>query len=87
MSGHPAKAAELLSEAAAQGNAAAQATLGRMYRNGEGVPQDIGRGLALFQQAAAQGFEPAQTVLAQIAREAGNATPSAAAAEVAEAPP
>jgi TPR repeat protein len=83
-SGHKAKAAELFSQAVAQGHAEAQYSLGYMYYKGEGVPQDNARGLALLQQSAAQGFEPAQEVLAQIARAAGNAKKPSAAVEAAE---
>ena len=86
-SGRNIEAAELWSQAAAQGHSVAQNNLGGMYINGDGVPQDKARGLALLQQSAAQGFEPAQTTLARIAsREAGNAKPSAAAVEAAEPP-
>jgi TPR repeat protein len=54
-SGRKVKAAELLSQAAAQGHAGAQCNLGLMYRDGEGVPQNTKKAAELLSQAAAQG--------------------------------
>ncbi len=42
-------------EAAAQGDAGAQANLGVMYANGEGVPQNYVQAYAWFSVAAANG--------------------------------
>jgi TPR repeat protein len=47
--------AELWKQAASQGHADAQATLGYLYYNGKGVPKDVARGVALLKQAAAGG--------------------------------
>ncbi len=41
--------------AAAQGNATAQANLGGMFANGEGVAQDYAEAVRLFRLSAAQG--------------------------------
>jgi TPR repeat protein len=46
--------------AADQGNAIAQANLGRMYQSGEGVPLDLAEALRWFRLSAAQGNAPAQ---------------------------
>jgi TPR repeat protein len=46
--------------AAAQGNALAQANLGRMYQSGQGVPPDLAEALRWFRLSAAQGNAPAQ---------------------------
>jgi TPR repeat protein len=79
-SGRKEEAAELLSQAAAQGHAGAQAILGSMYCYGEGVPQDTARGVALLEQAAAQGNVNAQNALAKLAN-----IDEASASEMAEA--
>ncbi len=49
--------------AAEQGNAAAQYALGRMYHNGEGVPQDSAEALRWFTLSAGQGQAEAQCAL------------------------
>ncbi len=45
---------------AEQGNAIAQANLGIMYDNGEGVPQDYAKALQWWRKAAEQGHATAQ---------------------------
>ncbi len=45
---------------AAQGNAAAQALLGMMYEEGQGVPKDYVQAYMWLSLAAAQGYEPAR---------------------------
>ena len=45
---------------AAQGNAAAQGNLGRMYANGEGVPEDDAEAVRWYRLAAEQGYAAAQ---------------------------
>lgn len=49
--------------AAEQGDAAAQYALGRMYHNGEGVPQDYAEALRWFNLSAGQGQAEAQYAL------------------------
>ena len=49
-----------LVRSAEQGDAAAQTSLGFMYRNGEGVPQDYGEALRWYRLAADQGYAGAQ---------------------------
>ncbi len=44
----------------AQGDAEAQSTLGVMYRNGEGVPQDYAEAVRWYRLAADQGYADAQ---------------------------
>jgi uncharacterized protein len=48
---------------AEQGNADAQANLGFMYQNGQGVPQDDKRAIAWYRKAADQGNDYGQTNL------------------------
>ena len=48
---------------AEQGEAVAQAVLGVMYENGEGVPQNHGEAAKWYQLAAEQGHAPAQGLL------------------------
>ena len=43
-----------------QGDALAQTTLGEMYANGKGVPQDYAQALVWFRKAADQWYAPAQ---------------------------
>ena len=50
-------------KAADRGNAVAQHSLGLMYRNGFGVPQDFGEAINWYRKAADQGFAPAQASL------------------------
>jgi TPR repeat protein len=57
------RAAELFTQAAVQGDAVEQASLGVLYRDGRGVPQSYERAAKLLQQAAAQGYADAQTRL------------------------
>ena len=45
--------------AAKQGHAGAQSNLGVKYVSGQGVPEDCVRANALYNLAAAQGYEPA----------------------------
>ena len=63
-SGRAAEAAELLSQAAAQGHAEAQFNLGLMYYKGVGVPQNLKKAAELYSQAVAQGHAGAQHNLA-----------------------
>jgi hypothetical protein len=58
--GRPAKAAELFSQAVAQGHAQALCSLGVMCVNGEGVPQNSKKAAGLFSKAVAQGHAGAQ---------------------------
>ncbi len=48
---------------AEQGDARAQARLGTMYMNGEGVPKNAEEGVRWYREAAAQGFMDAQVNL------------------------
>ena len=50
--------------AGAEGDAAAQFNLARIFFAGDGVTRDPGRALSLLQQSAAQGYAPAQGELA-----------------------
>ena len=54
------KACELLLPLAENNNAQAQALLGTLYVNGQGVKKDITRGMSLIMKAAKQGFKPAR---------------------------
>ena len=56
--------AELTRQAAEQGDAEAQYNLGRMYANGEGVPQDDAEAARWYRLAADQGDASAQYALA-----------------------
>ena len=53
-----------LEKSAGQGNAAAQSSLGFLYANGQGVPQDAGQAARWFDRAAKQGYTLAQSNLA-----------------------
>ena len=53
-------AAALLLHAAQQGHAGAQNLLGRMYKNGRGVPQSDEEAVAWISEAAQQGLDKAQ---------------------------
>jgi ATP-dependent protease ClpP protease subunit len=53
-------------KAADRGNAFAQASLGLMYRNGSGVPQDFDEAIKWYRKAADQGLAPAQVSLGAI---------------------
>ena len=53
----------LFREAAAQGDAWAQYTLGAMYGSGQGVPQDYAEAVKWYRLAAAQGQDAAQSNL------------------------
>ena len=57
------EAAKWLAKAAEQGNAPAQNSLGVLYREGRGVPQDSQKAFGLFQQAAERGDAKAQANL------------------------
>ena len=61
--GDYARALRLWRPLAEQGHAAAQANLGSMYRNGEGVPQDDAEAVNWYRKAAEQGFAQAQNNL------------------------
>ena len=56
----PARAAEWLQKAAAQGEPAAQVTLGTMYLSGSGVARDLEQGLRWIRASATQGNADAQ---------------------------
>lgn len=58
-----ANAARCFTKEAAQGNAEAQFSLGNMYAEGHGVPQDEQQAISWFRKAAEQGFAPAQVNL------------------------
>lgn len=60
------RAAELWTEAAEDGDPAAQRNLGLMYLNGVGVARDPARALRWFERAAGQGFAPAAANLAGV---------------------
>lgn len=53
------RAAELLQKAATAGSAEAQYELASQYEAGKGVPQDLARALALYQQSAEQDYPDA----------------------------
>jgi len=55
-----------LQQAADKGDARAQATLGGMYLQGQGVPQDLAKAATLLQKAADQGDVWAQNLLGQM---------------------
>lgn len=59
-----AKAFEVFSRLAKQGNAEAQHNLAMLYRAGKGVKKDLGASFKWFQQAAEQGIPDAQYYLA-----------------------
>jgi hypothetical protein len=56
------KAYELLQPLAEEGNAEAQTRLGALYVNGQGVEQDLTKGLSWIMQAASQGYETARRI-------------------------
>jgi hypothetical protein len=56
-------------KSAGQGNAAAQSSLGFLYANGQGVPQDAGQAARWFDRAAKQGYTLAQSNLAAMCRQ------------------
>ena len=56
-------AARWFTKAAELGEAEAQFSLGNMYAEGHGVPQDDQQSVSLFRKAAEQGFAPAQVNL------------------------
>ena len=60
------EAFELLQPLADQGNARAQAALGLMYQNGQGVPQDHAEAQKWLRLASDQGLAAAQYFLAEI---------------------
>jgi TPR repeat protein len=68
------RAAELWQQAAAQGDADAQADLSMLYINGQGVPKDVARGVALLKKAAAGGNK----IAADNLRRMGEAVPQGA---------
>jgi uncharacterized protein len=73
----PAQAAQWYARAAAQGHAGAELNLGNLYAKGVGVPQDLAKARALIQQAANQGFAPAQNALAALNGQGPAAAPGA----------
>lgn len=50
-------------QAAGQGEASAEFTLGLMYADGHGVPRDDAKAVELWHKAAGQGYAPAQFTL------------------------
>ncbi|WP_224104969.1 tetratricopeptide repeat protein [Vreelandella aquamarina] len=56
---------DLLQDAASQGHAGAQASLGREYLNGDNVEQDTERGASYLYEAASQGHQSARLALAR----------------------
>ena len=70
------RAAELYKQAAAKGITAAQTNLGILYYNGQGVPKDVARGVALLKQVAAGGDKNATDTR----RELGETVPPGGAA-------
>ena len=62
---------EQIRQAAQQGNAAAQYSLGVAYATGQGVPASGAQALAWWRKAAVQGFPPAEYAV-------GRATPLSA---------
>jgi hypothetical protein len=62
-------------KAAAQGHPGAELNLGNLYAQGRGVPKDLEKARQLMQAAADQGFQPAQTALAQLGGPAPAAVP------------
>src|SRR5437660_1442691 len=54
---------EALRKRAEKGSPEAQTALGTMYRNGQGVPQDLGEAVRWFRQAAVQGYAAAENSL------------------------
>jgi len=67
--GDYATALENFQPLAEQGNAVAQVTLGFMYANGQGVPQDIVLAHMWFNIASANGSENATQIRATIVKE------------------
>jgi TPR repeat protein len=59
----PARAVELLQQAAAAGNPLAQFELGRLMLEGRNLPQDAKQGIALIRRAADTGFSAANRFL------------------------
>jgi TPR repeat protein len=74
------RAAELWKQAAAQGDANAQFSLGVLYYNGKGVPKDVARGVALWKQAAAGGSKEAADNLRTLGEAVPPGAPGAAGA-------
>ena len=62
----PAKAAHLYCQAARDGDAESQYSLGWMYANGRGVPRDDSSAALYFAMASAQGHSHAQGMLRQV---------------------
>src|SRR6266566_6235755 len=54
---------EVLQKRAEKGSPEAQTVLGTIYRNGQGVRQDLGEAVRWFRQAAAQGYAEAENSL------------------------
>lgn len=70
-----AEAAKLMRQAADQGHAEAEATLGAMYQLGKGVPQDYGQAAAWFRWSAEQGLPTAQRFLGTLLSEGHQGVP------------
>ncbi len=70
----PSQNITLLKEKAANGDADAELQLGRLYYDGQGVPQDYAQTALLFRMAANEGDADAQAVLAALYFE-GNGVP------------
>jgi TPR repeat protein len=62
----PAKAARLYCQAAREGDAESQYSLGWMFANGRGVPRDDASAALYFAMASAQGHSHAQSMLRQV---------------------
>ena len=73
--GDYATAVALLRPLAEQGHAGAQTSLGLLYIDGQGVPQDVAEALRWVHKAAEQGFADAQVVLGAVYTEAGLGVP------------
>jgi TPR repeat protein len=63
---NPARAVQLYCEAARDGDAEAQFSLGWMFANGRGVPRDDASAALFFGMAAAQGHPTAQNMLRRV---------------------
>jgi TPR repeat protein len=74
------RAAKLLQQAAAQGDADAQGALGGLYYQGKGMSKDVARGVALFKQAATGGSKAAADALRALGEAVPPGAPGAAGA-------
>jgi uncharacterized protein len=60
------QAVEWFKKAADQGNLNAQTNMGHMYKNGDGVPQDLIEAVKWYKKAADQGNEYARKELSKM---------------------